>query len=466
MATRRRKPLGETSDDYIPSDLPLSLDETEMENTDDPRRRLSFFDYLDSLTELERNERLLYIYRLEPAIRNPAGTGSYIEKVSVPIDEDYLVTHHGGGKYLLWLKTTEKPSRTDRKHTFVAAGNPKIPEGTTIIDGRTGQPVATMQPGAADGGANTAIKDVLHMLERVLENKDKPDDLSAEILKKSLMDAQDILAAAAKKTAGSMSGNPMVDKLLEGMLTNLGQPQKPVDAMEALRTQMEIWKTFQQMTGGGEEKRPRGDDFLERAKGIAELLKTDSDGTLRGILFGSEEREPTGLGASLFRVAETILTKRPDIIDSAANLLGRLSGPAQAPGAPTLQQQPALAGVPQQVQQQMPQQQPVQQQSQEEYLINGLLGVVVNGFNGGHSGAVVATSMRVTHPRETESFVQYLKLPDEAIIGWLQSQAVIAPIMSDPRFAEFYEDFKTELLDPTPLDAGDEEEEQSSAAGA
>jgi hypothetical protein len=323
-----------------------------------------------------------------------------------------------------------------------------------------------MQPGAADGGANTAIKDVLHMLERVLENKDKPDDLSAEILKKSLMDAQDILAAAAKKTAGSMSGNPMVDKLLEGMLTNLGQPQKPVDAMEALRTQMEIWKTFQQMTGGGEEKRPRGDDFLERAKGIAELLKTDSDGTLRGILFGSEEREPTGLGASLFRVAETILTKRPDIIDSAANLLGRLSGPAQAPSAPTLQQPPALAGVQQQVQQQMPQQQPVQQQSQEEYLINGLLGVVVNGFNGGHSGAVVATSMRVTHPRETESFVQYLKLPDEAIIGWLQSQAVIAPIMSDPRFAEFYEDFKTELLDPTPLDAGDEEEEQSSAAGA
>jgi hypothetical protein len=268
-----------------------------------------------------------------------------------------------------------------------------------------------------------------------------------------------------------MSGNPMIDKLLEGMLANIGQTAKPVDPMETLRTQMQMMKDMRDlMTGGEEQRRTKTESFIDQARGIAELLKTDSTGELRGILFGGgEDREPQGLGASLFRVAETIITKRPDIIDSAANLLGRL---ANAPSPGEAPQQQVLGAPGQTIVHQQPQQPaapPAQQQqpSQEDIVIAGVLGVVVNGFHGTHDGAVTATSLRIAHPNECASLAGYMKMPDEAIIAWLKTQPVIAPIMTDPRFPQFYEDFKAELLDPTPLDAGDDsEEEQSSAAGA
>jgi hypothetical protein len=464
--TRRRTTPGSVLEDF--PETPAIIEDVIDEPVEDRRKKLAIFDYMRTLTPSECEQHIVYLYRLDPKIQNAAGQSKYIQKYSVPLDEEQIKQDHGGGKYELKLNLCEpgKQSVLIKNAFFSVDGPAKIPAGTIVLNGDTGQVVPPGTPAAAATPAaeNSAIKEVLQMLGKVLEDQNKGGDFNTEILKKTLMDSHDIMAEAMKKSATSITGNPLLDGLLQNQLANLA---KPVDPLAQLKMQMDLMKSMRELVGAPEERAPRGDSFLDRAKGIAELLKTDTTGELRGLIF-PQEAEPAGLGASLFKIAEKVISQRPDIIDSAANLLKRMSGSTVAEHQPG--PAPPVLGAPAQPQVIQPQQQQqseaAQPQTQEVALINGLLGVVKNGFTGGYDGSMVAASLRVAHPNEAQMLLQYMGLPDDAILGWLRSQPVIAPIMTDPRFAEFFQDFKAELTDPTPLDAEPGEEEQAEAAGA
>jgi hypothetical protein len=68
---------------------------------------LDFFDYLHSFTAKQWGDRIIYIYRQDPPDHNP-GSGHYIEKVPHAIDKEYIKARHGGGRYLVFVKTSAR----------------------------------------------------------------------------------------------------------------------------------------------------------------------------------------------------------------------------------------------------------------------------------------------------------------------------------------------------------------------
>ncbi|PSH05156.1 MAG: hypothetical protein CXZ00_03085 [Acidobacteria bacterium] len=423
--------------------------DSEQPASDDPRADLDFFGYMKSLTDAELNDRVIYIYRQEPAIRNPPGTGNYIEKVIPPIDEDYLKQHHGGGQYLLWLKTISD-SKNDRKCVFRVDGPPKIPAGTTLLDGNTGAPIA---PSAGAGNAAVAsteniVRDVLQsIIPLINKSTASPDEVlntGMATMRKAMENAVDIMGSAAKKQSESATGNPLTDMLMKQALENLLHPPQR-NPMEEFKVMLQTMREMQGLTG--EAASPRRNGILDDLKGVAEILKSDTDGTIRNVLFGRDEHEPPSLGAGLLKIGEAILTRRPDIIDSAANLIARASS---AVPPQTNHPAPVLTGVsphePAPVYPAAPAPKP--QPTQEEQMIAGILQAIARGYNGGNTGDAVAISLQMIFPQEVAQFAQYLQLPDAMVMGWLRSQPAIAVIVNAPDFPEFYTDFKRQMLTP------------------
>ena len=82
----------------------------------------AFYAYTKALTGEDWPHVLIYVLRLWPRIiREP----KYIDKLSQPVTEEYLVAHHGSGKYWLMLNDTD----TDQTicQTYPEIDNPNAP---------------------------------------------------------------------------------------------------------------------------------------------------------------------------------------------------------------------------------------------------------------------------------------------------------------------------------------------------
>lgn len=454
--------------------VPLDIERAEKD-------KLDMFAYLASLSEVECNRRWLYIYRLEPTIRNPEGTGSYIEKVKPPVDEDYIVEKHGGGKYLLWLKfDKDNGGDTDRKSTFSAAGTAKIASGTMVIDAATGAPVQPQTQPAAAPAANgevAVMREIVQVLREQIQNKPKAseEDLLESglgVMRKAMGNAMEIIAESAKSKASSMTGNEVLDSLLKQQLASLAQPR---DQMEQFKTMLQTIKEMQQLTGPAQQS-TRHSSVLGELKDIAELLKSDDEaGTLRSLLLRGrdrdEEESESGFG-SFFKFATKALEQNPNIIgDIASGIKAAFnSRPEVAHRAA-----PALGSVPAQPSQQQPQQPsappvepklqppPPSAAKQAPTMLDLILESIVNGFRNDMMPDDIAFSLKVLYPQAIPRLREMLGYSDDQILGWLKTQPVIAPILNEAEFPKFFEEFKSAVLDDET--EGGEEEGDAAHAG-
>ena len=85
---------------------------------------LGFWDQLNALTESQLQYHRVYLYRIEPPIRN-AGDKNFIERRSQPFDENDVLASHGSGTYLAILNNTRE-RRTVGKITF-SCHHPEAP---------------------------------------------------------------------------------------------------------------------------------------------------------------------------------------------------------------------------------------------------------------------------------------------------------------------------------------------------
>jgi hypothetical protein len=82
-------------------------------------------------------------------------------------------------------------------------------------------------------------------------------------------------------------------------------------------------------------------------------------------------------------------------------------------------------------------------------------------------GAAVAAALATLYPDTIPTLRQYMGLPAVMVNGWLRSQPIIAPLMEDPHFPEFFVRFKAaiegNLDDEDDYESG---EEDTAPAGA
>lgn len=431
------------------------------DQVEDDRNELDIFALMKTLTPKEQESMMLYIYRQEPAIVNDSARGKYIEKVVPPVDEDYLKLNHGGGRYLLWLKDSAT-NQTVRKSSVAIDGPAKLQPGNTVIDGATGQVV---QPGAQPSaaaqptGIEGAMKVVLEHLDKQSAKNGTTDQALAaamEAMKQGMMGAITMISTAAQQTATSKTGNPLGDELMKRAIDQLVTPRNPLDDFAA------VLKTMNELKGTMEPAQPpqprRNSGIVEEIKGIAELLKGDDEqGTLRDLIFGRRERdEPESLGVSLVKFGMAAIERQPAILDAFAGVLQRFAAPAAPPA--TMGNAPAQPAI-KPARPAAPPAQPAAADGGQQQVINAILQAIVNSFRYGYTGDDAAFALKVQFDPVIPQLQQMLAVPQDQILTWLRTQPIIAPILNEPEFPQFF----TELIGGI-LDTGEGEGEPQPAA--
>jgi hypothetical protein len=477
MPANRRRRRTTPGDETLPPIYEETLPEDSAEGDgEDPRLKLPFFEHLRMMNEQEQQDFMVYVYRQDPPVENSENNRKYAAKYPPTIDEETIKREHGGGKYLCYLNDmSKKPNVLIRKHTFWLTGAPIIPEGTVLIDGKNGRQIA--QPAQASGGtAESLVAEVVKSLTPLIHSK--PNVSQEEMLstamgtmRRAMEQSIDIMGSSIKKQADSVSGNPLMDGLIAKALERLLNPAPQQDPMTAFKTMLETMREMQGLTGGGTR---RTSGLVDELKGVAELLKVDEDGTIKNLIFGRNDRDeqPASISSSLLRIGEAILTRRPDIIDSGAALLARVASGPQTPAPQTQPQHPTLSGAgPTPVAHAGTQQQPTAvpssspaaaegsqsaqiapspEEQMQQQMVAGILQAIVNGYNSQNTGDAVAISLQMLFPNQVSAFAGYLSMPDGMVFSWLRSQPLIAPIVDQEDFAEFYADFKRQMLLPYP----------------
>lgn len=191
---------------------------------------------LKSFPEALWGDRLsIFIYRLPDdegvMVKNAEGQAKYIKPViRFCIDEDWVATKHGGGKYQLYLKLDDT---VIRKHTFRIDGAPKVQPGQTVeLDGK---PVSVGQP------APPTI-DNRSDLASVIEAQRGANDKGMEILTRAAEASITMVKEQAANAAKPDAASGIVDKLLTVMIDRMMNPPAapdPIDTFVKLQTLMQ-----------------------------------------------------------------------------------------------------------------------------------------------------------------------------------------------------------------------------------
>lgn len=433
-----------------------------MEDDPDMPNQLRFFNFLRKQQGWDHLS--LFLYRLEPRVQN-SGKYAYIDVYSNPITENDIRKVHGGGKFLAILNDSERGEQL-KKCVIDIAGQPILKPQQKVInaDGTPVEEPAVLQVGTTVGPSSSdrTLAEVLtKALNLVAEQKKSPDD-AVKIVLETVGQAQKaaigLIADAAKRDSESTTGHPLLDKLLAGALENLAVGQRS-DPMANFKTMLETMNQYQELMGGGSKK---SGSLVEEMRAAAELLKGDTDGALKKLIFGrgEDDAEPASFGARALDLATQAIKERPDILSSVVGLLNaftsRLMQPAVLPPAapatlglpPMITPVAPLPAAPVQTAPPQPAAPAAAVPGAQELMIRSILYAIVNGYNDQSTdespeekGAATADALCRLHPEVLPMLEPYIALPDAAILAWLRGQAPIAPIIDKPDFVSFFAGF-------------------------
>jgi hypothetical protein len=460
-------------------DQPIKPGEGEL----DVPPQMAFFSRLKKISSGDWSHHAVYVYRLEPRVRN-AGPFKYLEIFYGPFDEADLRERHGGGKYQAILKDVSRDEAL-QKVTIEVDGPPKLQKGQILVDEHGNETQLSSQPPAtapAQPANDNSMGEALNKLISVLQNQKNPADdamtRAMETLDRAQKGAIELIINSVKKQSESVTGNPITDQLLQASIAKMvkGDDEHRRNPMDEFKTMLQTMREMQGLTGEL-NPRPRGGGLIEEAKAIAELLKGDSDGTIKTLLLGNRDEEGSGSGWG--NIAMKFLERRPDIINSVGDILVKLAGSFTAPRAfpsPPTVLAGAAAPLPHVVQTQtaavldQPPSQPAPVEAQpaqisEQAVLEGILMAVVNGYRSNYSGDAVAESVKTLYPQVVPMMRQYMGYPESMLIGFLRSQPVMAPIANNPDFPEFVHDFKKEIMRDDNEPGSDEQPDGEQGSG-
>lgn len=471
-STRKDEQPGAVSP--LPAAPPITPEpQSPVEDATDPKDKLDFFEYLRTLNRVLPANSLIYLYRLEPKIKNKSDR-AYIDKISAEgVDEDWVKQKHGGGKYQGYLSTGN--AAMDVKRVFWIEG-PAIIRPDQIMVDHEGNAI----PAAAPAPASEALtkSDLLQSLQSTLQTvleAVKNKDVNAgqalgemmSLMKQAAAGAVDIATSSAKQQVTNPSGSGLesvVRDLLQELKNSRGQGR------ETSRIDKFIDVALEKMLNPA----PAADMF-DQLKKLADLGNMEGLGFLK-TLFGGGQREESFWEKAGAMVAEGLATaikeNGPAIVqayreklqvdharivlqgrDGAHQVVNVPPGHQPAPMPPT--HQPPLPNV---IRMPSPPagpgsapspQPPPMPRAQEEQvamqsLVTQITNLIATCWDEGDSGRDTA----ITVKRSFKPLVSLLQMNFkdlEQLKNMAKTDAVLSSISDDPDFPAFAQEFFDEL---------------------
>lgn len=310
------------ADDYVEQPAEGAIIQSE-EGRFDPiaSKTISFFDSVRKIAPADWDRYLIYIYRVDPPVKNNFGEPSYISKHAQPIDEDTVREEHGGGKYKIILKDVRRDS--SRTHLLRVEGQPKFLVGQTLVqpESQPAQSAPLQQP--TPTANNSDIAEIIRAIREVIREPSGGTS-QIEIMTQATKSALDVVTTAAKESAKSSTGSAMLDEITKTVI--LKAIDRPAAAADPLKEKL-IDFALERL--GNPQTEPSGDP-LKQLGVVKDLLGVDSLGDLFALVGKGGGRDDW----------------KTDLVKLGAGLLGTLPNLIQGMvqmRAQTFQQQLTLA---------------------------------------------------------------------------------------------------------------------------
>ncbi len=196
-------------------------------------------DAVRCMTPSDWLRHVLYLYRVNPRVKNKQGEFAYInrwsEKPSDTIDEDWVQREHGGGMFQWRLNDDALPTPNSRTQLFTVDGPPKIQPGQVLVqnsDGSTGV-AASGPPPAQHSQQKSEFAELATLVRDVV--RDRPGDAGAAKAVETMQHANEaaisIVRRAAEQTVVTGTGHPLMDRMLEKMMDRMmsAESNKPAE---------------------------------------------------------------------------------------------------------------------------------------------------------------------------------------------------------------------------------------------
>lgn len=458
-----------------PSPAPVAAPPIPLSPDPGPRRAkdLDGFDYLASLSPGEWDERIVYLYRQEPnVIKSDDRSKKFIAKISHNFDEEWVRAQFGGGRFLAIVKNQRNGSGdAERKFSFEIEGAPRLQADEKYRDAANPAQPGAPAPSAQAFDSAAIVRAVGDVLADARAGRDPDEDALARItetMRQGSAAAIEVIKSAAMERAGSMSGNPMVDKLIEATVMRVrdgGGAGGVKDLLSLIAVMKELG------FAGGAQQSP-----FAVLKELKEGLGIDVAGMMKGGGKGDWRSTLAENAPSLIEGAVGILDKfaalqRQNFEIALATHRQRAADarvaapPAPAPAAPMLAGAPAAVspdtlaaesplppGFGAEAPAAAPPGAPV---PSNEFDFDKLRHLILRQFRSNHAGDFVADLMMEMWPEQIPIFRTFLGKPKE-LIEQAKGDPVLSQIATDPEFPQFVLELTRELAGEDPEDPAQE----------
>lgn len=273
--------------------LPNEADNNSQASGQPGEDKLSFFDRLRQMNEQAWDNHLVYVYRRWPRISR-SDQPHYIDTVRQSIDEQWLLEHHGSGRYSLRLNDKRRTIDSYVSEVHDLNHPPKV-QPEELVDcpenDRYWQlwPQPKADPALAEQQPDSdAVATAVRELGKIAREKPTLDKTLADLYLQTAKSRDTLVEKlAAKPDAGVADQVSALDKIL-GLVERLQGKEKSGDQLTLFREMLATVREIQGTTTPKEDS-----SLLGRAKEMAEAVQTFRE------LFGKGEdevgtRHPTG----------------------------------------------------------------------------------------------------------------------------------------------------------------------------
>ena len=421
---------------------------------------IPLFRAIQLMSDADWERCMLYLYRLDPKVRNPEGSRKYIDVMSRPITEADVKESHGGGKYQIYLRDDSQRPPLARSHVFEIDGLAKFlpgqtvpqPAGASVAASSTVLPPA---PAGSQGSSDTA--EVVREVLRAMKQTDPGAQTTIETMTRATAAAIEIVKTASVREAGSTTGNPLLDKLIEKLFDNSlhGQEVKKDSRIDRLYDLAVERLLSPQM--------PEQKDPLQQLGFVKDLLGVENIGDLFAAVKGGGGADwkmeafklvgglATNLPALLSffsQQGELNFRRQLAIIEARRNGGGPIAPrglsappnnvvPMPAPAAPAA---PSASA-------------PIGEVPTIDVTQLALTDIVV-AFDNGLDGTVTAKMLRDKYPQLVEQ-LKPLAASEQNVMLFAKNTPPLSQIAGEEEFPAFLKEFCAEVVSPQPDDSAD-----------
>lgn len=414
---------------------------------------VEFFPLLKALPKALWDSRLLiYLYRTAPKVKNQAGDKSYIDKITHPIDEDWIKENHGGGSYLCYLNM-DRDTRL-KQYSFSIDAPMKPLNGQMFVDG-AGNVIPISQPAPAAQPSSTQSE-----VAQAIAATSEAQRIGMEVIAKGTEQALELQNKVMEKSLG-ISGNGREDKLFELLITSLkpagdptltaltllekiesiaakrnpqpepAQPATPLSETLAVVNELTGGTSLPDLLKGTAGRRGPDNEWISVAIGAGTKLIENLPNILAQVFANQERNFQRQLYLAQLRAGQQppALPGTTGVVTSVTPPGARVAAPPPAPFVPAVPEIPATT-----------------QPSDPASSVPAMVALIRDKFTSGYSGAAVAQALDVLYPDLLEMIAPTV-LDETELRKFLSAIPELIPCIATPEWAEFEADFVSFVRD-------------------